>query len=249
MVKVDGCARVVGIFPTDPRVCRMSARPSGDGLIDSGANVGMSGDKSILVDVHSIEAILLDLTLTPSNPLHISHCTCMGYLPLLLADDDMLLVPTLVNPPSTNTIISPECVMKLSSNIVHWEQHGFCDGLPGQLRFFHSNNTLALELKLTCKEGLYYSWLSTVTLDSNLIQVPISRHPMGTASISRFCPKNDMRIKDWLSDGVMLPSKPHKPHQLDDLAVSSLIPTPESDPALHCPTTLVHQLQSELWAA
>jgi hypothetical protein len=44
VVKVKGCARVVGISPTDPRVCHMSARPSGDGLIDRGANVGMSGD-------------------------------------------------------------------------------------------------------------------------------------------------------------------------------------------------------------
>jgi hypothetical protein len=109
----------------------MSARPSGDGLIDSGANVGMSGDESILVGIHSIEAMPLGLALTPSNPLHISYCTCMGYLPLLLADDDVLLVPTLVNPASTETIISPECVMKLSSNIVHWEQQGFCDGSPG----------------------------------------------------------------------------------------------------------------------
>jgi hypothetical protein len=54
----------------------------------------------------------------------------MGYLLLLLADDDVLLVPTLVNPASTEIIISPECVMKSSSNIVHWEQHGFYDGLP-----------------------------------------------------------------------------------------------------------------------
>jgi hypothetical protein len=100
----------------------MSARPSSDGLLDSGANVGMSGDESILVSVHSIEA---GLALTPFNPLHISYCTCMGYLPLLLADDDVLLVPTLVNPASIKTIISPECVMKLSSNIVRWEQHDF----------------------------------------------------------------------------------------------------------------------------
>jgi hypothetical protein len=173
----------------------------------------------------------------------------MGYLPLLLADDDMLLVPTLVNPASTKTIISPEYVMKLSSNIVRWEQHGFCDGSPGQLQFFHSDNMLALKLKLTCKEGLYYLRLSMVTLDSNLIHVPISCHPMGTTSISHVCPKNDMRIKDWLSDGDILPSKPHTLHQLDDLAVSSLIPTPNSDPALRCPTTIAHQLQSELWAA
>jgi hypothetical protein len=47
-----------------------------------------------------------------------------------------------------------------------------------------------------------------------------------------------MRIEDWLSDGDILPSKPHTPHQLDDLAVSPLIPTPKSDPALCCPTTL-----------
>jgi hypothetical protein len=249
VVKVNGCAWVVGIFPMDPRVCRISSRPSGDGLIDSGANVGMSGDKSILVSIHSIEAIPLGLALTPSNPSHISYCTRMDYLPLLLADDDVLLVPTLVNSPSTKTIISLECVMKLSSNIVRWEQHGLRDGLPGQLQFFHSNNTLALKLKLTCKEGLYYYWLSTVTLDSNSIHVPISRQPMGTASISCVCPKNDMRIEDWLSDGDILPSKPHTPYQLDDLAVSYLIPTPKSDTALRYPTTLAHQLQSELWAA
>ncbi len=139
--------------------------------------------------------------------------------------------------------------MKFSFNIVRWEQHGFRDGLPGQSRFFHSNNMLALELKLTCKEGLCYSQLSTFTFDSNPIHVPISHHPLGTASISRVCPKNDMRIKDWLSDGDILPSTPHTPHQLDDSAVFYLIPTPKSDPALLHPTTLAHQLQSELWAA
>ena len=121
--------------------------------------------------------------------------------------------------------------------------------MPGQLQFFHSDNTLALEPKLICKEVLYYSWLSTVTLNSNPVHIPKSRHPMGTASISCVCPKNEMGIKDWLSDGDILLSKPHTPHQLDDSAVSSLIPTPKSDPALRCPTTLAHQLQSELWAA
>jgi hypothetical protein len=164
----------------------------------------------------------------------------MGYLPLLLADDDVLFVPTLVNPASTKTIISPKCVMKLSSNIVHWEQHGFHDGSTGQLQLFHSNDTLALKLKLTWKEGLYYSQLSMVILDSNPIHVPISRHSMGmgTASISRVCPKNDMGIEDWLSDGDTLPSKLLTLPQLDDSAVSYLIPTPKSDPALRCPTTL-----------
>jgi hypothetical protein len=36
VVKVEGCAHVVGIFPTNPPVCRMSAGPSGNGLIESG---------------------------------------------------------------------------------------------------------------------------------------------------------------------------------------------------------------------
>jgi hypothetical protein len=153
VVKVEGCACLVGIFPTDPHVCHMSAGPSGDGLIDSGANVGMSGDESILLGIHDIKAIPLGLALTPSNPLHISYCMCMGYFLLLLADEDVLLVPTLVNPASTETIISKECVMKSSSNIVRWEQHGFRDDLPGQMRFFHSDDMLALELKLKCKEG------------------------------------------------------------------------------------------------
>jgi hypothetical protein len=72
---------------------------------------------------------------------------------------------------------------------------------------------------------------------------------MGTTSISRVRPKNDVGIKDWLSDGDILPSKPHTPHQLDDLVVSYLIPTPKSDPALRRLTTLSQQLQSELWAA
>jgi hypothetical protein len=133
----------------DPHVCRMSTRPCGDGLIDSAVNVGMSSDESILIGVHNIEAIPLGLALTPSNPLYISYCTRMGYLPLLLADDDVLLVPTLVNPASTETIISPESFMKSSSNIVRWEQHGFRNGSPGQLRFIHCNDTLALKLKLT----------------------------------------------------------------------------------------------------
>jgi hypothetical protein len=242
VVKVESCAHVVGIFPTYPCVCHMSTGPSSDGLIDSGANVGMSGDKSILVGVHDIEAIPLGLVLTPSNPLHIFYCTRMGYLLLPLADDDVLLVPTLVNPTSTETIISPKSIIKFSSNIVRWEQHGFRDGLPGQLRFFHSDDMLALELKLTCKEGLYYSWLSTVILDSYPIHIPKLRHSMGTASISCVCPKNDMGIKDWLSDGDILPSKPHTPHQLDHLVLSYLIPTPKSDPALLHPTTLAQQL-------
>jgi hypothetical protein len=64
-----------------------------------------------------------------------------------------------------------------------------------------------------------------VSLDSNPIHVPKSRHPMGTGSISRVCPENDMGVKDWLSDGDILPSNPHTPHQLDHLAVCYLIPT------------------------
>jgi hypothetical protein len=82
-------------------------------LADSGTNVCVTNDPSLLIDVVEISPVPLGMATSsldmPTDPT--SLCTHKGFLPMALLDGTIHYQPFLVNHHATNTIISPENVL------------------------------------------------------------------------------------------------------------------------------------------
>ena len=125
-------------------------------MADSGANVCVTSDPSILVDVIDINPIPLGVAATsPDTP--ITFCTKQGYLPIPLSDGSYHYQPFLYNPNATDTILSPAHVMRSSPSISSWRQSGSKDpSVTDTLSFLDSNGNDLLVLPLTTQNGLQY---------------------------------------------------------------------------------------------
>jgi hypothetical protein len=93
-------------------------------LADSGANVCITNDPSLLIDVVEIDPIPLGMATSlpnaPTNPT--SLCTHKGFLPMALLDGSIHYQPFLVNRNATDTIISPENVLNNNHRFHWWTQ-------------------------------------------------------------------------------------------------------------------------------
>jgi len=124
-------------------------------LADTGANCCLCHDESILVGVHSITPVSIGVATTPDQKSDISYCTRMGYLPLPRTDNTNHMQLFYCTPKASGVIMSPECIMNTSPDIVKWTQTGHRDkNKSGQLVFTDSNNIVVLTLNLHKKDGL-----------------------------------------------------------------------------------------------
>jgi|APFre7841882793_1041355.scaffolds.fasta_scaffold00591_4 hypothetical protein len=139
---------VVGISPQCPAPATSMA--------DLGANVCVTSDPSILIDVIDIDPIPLGVAATsPDAPT--TFCTKQGYLPIPLLDGSYHYQPFLYNPNATDTILSPAHVMWSSPSISSWRQSGSKDpSVTDTLSFLDSNGNDLLVLPLTTQNGLQY---------------------------------------------------------------------------------------------
>ena len=78
-----------------------------DMLTDGGSNINLTGDSSILEDVHTIPPVTLGLAADGEC----SPCTQQGWLPLLLHDGTIMRTKAFVNASATNIILSPEALL------------------------------------------------------------------------------------------------------------------------------------------
>jgi hypothetical protein len=130
-------------------------------LTNGGANVCITDDPSLLVDVVDIEPVPLGTALLETNNLVIM-CTQMGYMPLSLFDGTMHYQPFLINKHAADTIISLEHILNNNHWFASWQQeaHKVMSGLtarhPGSLSFFDSAGILLLSLYLHQQDGVYY---------------------------------------------------------------------------------------------
>jgi hypothetical protein len=158
-----------------------SGRPSS--LADSGANVCVTNDPSLLIDVVEINSVPLGMATSspdaPTNPT--SLCTHKGFLPIALLNGSIHYQPFLVNRHATNTIISPENLLNNNHPFHRWTQAGCklpaggCNYSPGDLSFYDSASQLLLSLPLQRQQGLYYCLNTTFLLDSDVT------HPLAIA--------------------------------------------------------------------
>ena len=92
-------------------------------MADSGANVCITGDASILVDLVDIDPIPLGVAVN-SKDTESSLCTKQGFLPIPLLNGTYHYQPFLFNPHASETILSPAHVMWSSTSIAKWTQSG-----------------------------------------------------------------------------------------------------------------------------
>ena len=163
---------VVGVLPSHPHLIHSAIHnshpitivgltdnhkpPPSSSMADSGANVCITSDESILIDVVDIDPIPLGVAVKSSD-VTASLCTRKGFLPIPLLDGSYHYQPFLVNPNASDTILSPAHVMWSSNRIKKWQQSGSKDTLVvDTLSFMDAAGNDLLVLPLTSHNGLQY---------------------------------------------------------------------------------------------
>ena len=153
------------IVPSASACCRMP----GYTLVDSGSNVCLTNDLSILDDVQDMEPRPLDVALdSVSTPPPTSMCTKFGFVSIRLLNGTLHRQKFLFNEAATETILSPEDIVRNSTVLRHWVQSGR-GGASGDgcLLFSGSDEiTVLLSLPLIKRNGLYYCSMSSSALAS-----------------------------------------------------------------------------------
>jgi hypothetical protein len=151
-------------------------RPTPTSMADSGANVCITNDSSILINIRDIPLIPLGVALSSSTTdTATTMCTRQGELPIPLLDGTFHYQPFLINPHATDTILSPAHVMKSSSRIYAWSQSGSKLGSHDTLTFTDDAGTPLLILPLTTHNGLQYcSHATNADISSPIVRLTIS---------------------------------------------------------------------------
>ena len=125
-------------------------------MADSGANVCITSDISLLTDIVDIPPISLGVAVR-SDDSTMAMCTQQGFLHIPLLDGTIHRQPFLVNPNATETILSPAHVMWSSDKISAWSQAGSKSPTAlDTLTFTDASNTPLLVLPLSSHNGLQY---------------------------------------------------------------------------------------------
>ncbi len=189
-------------------------------LGDSGANICVTNDPSLLINVIEIDPVPLCMTTSspdaPTDPT--SLCTHKGFLPMALLDSTIHYQPFLGNRHATNTIISPESILHNNHHFHWWTQarhkmpvRGHNQS-PDDLSFYNLASQLLLSLPLKRQQGLYYCSNTTFLPDSDASHPTTLRVSVSLPNTGTFGPR---------------PPQYHGPRQ---------------------PTTRGRQLLSKLWA-
>ncbi len=155
-------------------------------MADSGANVCITPDPSILVDIEDIPPIPLGVALHPSDtsPTHSSLCSKQGYLPITFDDGSIHHQPFLINENAMDTILSPEHLLQSSSHIATWRQtRSKLSSSMNCLTFLDHDGNTVLTLPLYTTNGLRYCsklWAARLGYCSEWQLSTILRHCTGT---------------------------------------------------------------------
>ena len=162
------------IVPTFDEVTPSSSacsRHPGLFLVDSGSNVCLTNDLSILDDVQDMHPRPLDVAVdqpTDSPPRMETMCTKFGFISIQLIDGSVHRQKFLYNESASDTILSPEDIIRSSTVLRHWIQSG-SGGLMGDGCLLFScmdETTVLLSLALVKRNGLYYCSLPRNQMDS-----------------------------------------------------------------------------------
>ena len=108
--------RVCGIFGDNTRIYTVShadAQPR-HGLCDSGANLCMTNDPDLLLNVRPCKPFTISLATSDGEPTHTNICRSRGLLPLPLVDGTTYYQACFVNAYASETFISPQAIIDCS---------------------------------------------------------------------------------------------------------------------------------------
>jgi hypothetical protein len=92
-------------------------------LADGSANVCLTNDPTLLVDVVDINPVPLGMALTGSKTSTLK-CTQKGYMPIPLLNRTLHYQPFLINQHAADTIMSPEHILNNNHQFASWQQEG-----------------------------------------------------------------------------------------------------------------------------
>ena len=172
---MDSITRVVGspqVFGLrDDSRSYVQVRKTSSSLIDGGANICLTGDIDILVNVFEIPPLPMLVAIHGDVPTLDDSCTRQGYLSLTLSDGSTHWQMCFYCKNVVETIISPQAILASSEVFASWTQIGFKDGHPGQIRLDSHDGLATMKLDLEYCDGLYYCPTVVITID----QLPV-RH-------------------------------------------------------------------------
>jgi hypothetical protein len=152
-------------------------------LIDGGANICLTGNLNLLVDVADIAPLPISVAVSGEDITLDDSCTRRGYLPLTLSDGSIHWQLCFYCKNAVKTIISPQAILESSNVFALWMQTGFKDGHPGQIRFNNLEGLITMQLDLDCRGGLYYCPPDVFTVDRLPVCQPgitrsLQHHPL-----------------------------------------------------------------------
>jgi hypothetical protein len=273
-IHIVGCPRVYGIFGDKTRVYSYThtATPPHTGLCDSGANLCMTNNPHLLVDVRPCKPFSISLATSDGSNSHTNVCSRRGLLPIPLTDGTVYYQTCIINPYASETFISPQAIIDSSAgSFDKWQMKGFSQGRPGVLSLYSPSGILKMFIQLTQNDGLYYSPTDTFTVDTDprsrsspFIGIAFTDLPPDTHLID----DDDNTACSADSDDDSVPaipifttpttavSTPHStaplPQRINPID-DPVDPTPHGAPTRSRVTVrltnLARQLESKLWAA
>jgi hypothetical protein len=158
LTRVHVTPQVIGVSPR-------SSRTATGQLVDSGGNFSMTNDLGLLLNVVAIRPFSIGMAAQESNSS--SVCTHRDDFPLPMNDGSTFYTPMFYNPNASETILSPEAICFNSNDfLTHWTQSGSTTADSGSISFFTKQGAEVLSLSLQKRNGLYYTPVCTVGVDS-----------------------------------------------------------------------------------
>ena len=117
-------------------------------LIDGGANICLTGDLDMMVNVVDIPPLPISMAVNRDAPALDNPYTRQGYLPWTLSDGSTHWQLRFYCKNAVETIISPQAILASSEVFASWTQTGFKDGCLGQIRFDSHDGLVTMKMDL-----------------------------------------------------------------------------------------------------
>jgi hypothetical protein len=145
-----------------PVACLTS--PCGE-LVDSGGNFNMTNRLDTLLNVIAIKPFSIGMAAQESKSS--SFCTHRGDFPIMMCDGSTFYTPMFYNAQASETILSPESICFHSNGVLtNWTQSGSTLSDGGSISFFDANGAEVIAMSLTKRNGLYYTPVSAIGVNS-----------------------------------------------------------------------------------